>query len=87
MKIFKGFCLIGVLVLAFISLGGRKGPQKCTRIKVPETTNMPVVVQGKRTLPPVSVSPAFKPIYNFVEIPEGYRAVGGGDQYVIVCTP
>ena len=87
MKIFKWFCFMVVIVLAFISLGGRKAPQTCTRIKVPETINMPVVIQGKRTLPPVSVSPAFKPIYGVVEIPEGYQVVGGGDQYVIACTP
>lgn len=90
MKTFKWFGLISVMSLTFVLLGlagNKKEPQRCTRIKIPETTNMPVIVQGKRTLPPTSISPVFKPVFNLVELPEGYRAVGGGDRYVIACTP
>ena len=87
MKFLKWLALLIVVSSTLILLGGKKAPQKCTRIKIPKTTNMPVIIQGQRTAPPTSVSPAFKPVYSFVEIPEGYRAVGGGDQYVIACTP
>ena len=87
MKVLKCFSLIIVVSSAFILIGGKKIPQRCTRIKVPITTNMPVIIQGKKTIPPTSISPTFKPVFSFVELPEGYRAIGGGDQYVIACTP
>lgn len=87
MKRWKWLGLILVILSALMSLGGRQAPQQCTRIRIPETTNLPVVIQGQRTLPPTSVSAAFKPVLSVVELPEGYRAVGGGDQYVIACTP
>ena len=73
--------------IALLSLGGRKSRQLCTRIKVPKSQTFPLVVNGKRMEQPTSYSPAFKTLMSAVELPDGYRAVGGGGEYVIACTP
>ena len=80
--------LICTALIALLTLGARakRAPQQCTAIKVPTSTHLPVVVGGSRVPPPTELSAAFKPLLNTVELPEGYRAVGGGGDYVIACT-
>lgn len=60
--------------------------QYCTAIKVPTSTNLPIVVAGQEFKSPQDYSAAFKPILSTVELPKGYRAVGGGAGFVIACT-
>ena len=85
----RNHLLITIIIgsIAWLSLGGRTVPQQCTRIKVPKSDNFPLVINGKRSVPPTAYSAAFKPLLSAVELPEGYRAVGGGGDYVIACTP
>ena len=78
--------LILALVVAALSLAARRPPQRCTAIKVPTSTGLPVVVTGRRFESPSELSSAFKPVLSTVELPEGYRAVGGGAGFVIACT-
>ena len=65
--------------------GAQSTPQQCTAIQVPKSTNMPVRVNGKKTDPPVNVSKAFTPIVSTVQLPRGFKAVGGGNGVVIAC--
>ena len=73
-----------VLALALVS--AKSAPQRCTAIKVPISTNFPVVIAGDRTVAPQKFSAAFKPILSLVELPPGFKAVGGGSGFVIACT-
>ena len=81
--------LITVVIgsVAWLSLGSRSAPQRCTRIKVPTSQNFPLVISGERAVQPTDYSAAFRPLISTVELPEGYRAMGGGGDYVIACTP
>ena len=59
---------------------------ECTRIKVPESTNLPVrMSDGTLIAPPTQLSPAFKPFLSTVQLPEGFIPQGGGDGSVIAC--
>ena len=60
--------------------------QYCTAIKVPISTNLPIKVAGQDFKSPQDYSAAFKPILSVVELPKGYKAVGGGAGFVIACT-
>ncbi len=60
--------------------------QNCTAIKVPISTNLPIKVAGQQFKSPQEYSAAFKPILSVVELPKGYKAVGGGAGFVIACT-
>ena len=71
--------------LAVYLLGNQSAPQQCTAIKVPETTHQTVWVNGQKTAAPVELSRAFIPIVSTVELPSGFRAVGGGSGVVIAC--
>ena len=66
-------------------LSAKTTPQRCTAIKLPVSSHFPVSVMGVSAIkePPIQ---AFKPVLSVVELPEGYKAVGGGDQFVIACT-
>ena len=60
--------------------------QYCTAIKVPISTNLPIKIAGQEFKSPQKYSAAFKPILSVVELPKGYKAVGGGAGFVIACT-
>ena len=64
----------------------KKAHQYCTAIKVPISTNLPVTIEGQTFKSPQEYSAAFKPILSVVELPKGYKAVGGGAGFVIACT-
>lgn len=72
--------------LAINLLSAKSPPQRCTAIAVPTSTNFPVIIAGKRTVAPQQFSAAFKPILSLVELPPGFKAVGGGAGLVIACT-
>lgn len=81
-KIF--FTIVFFGCAAFL-LGNQGTAQQCTAIKVPESINQPVWVNGKKTKPPVEISKAFVPVLSTVQLPRGFKAVGGGDGFVIAC--
>ena len=74
---------MGVGVVLF--MGAKRPPQRCTAIQVPTSTNLPTVVVGQRFESP-TLSKAFTPILSTVELPSGFKAVGGGSGFVIACT-
>ncbi len=66
--------------------GAKKAVYECTRIPVPESRNFPIRgMDGKRTAPPVELSPAFQTLRFTVELPEGFAPVGGAGEHVIAC--
>ena len=69
-----------------ISRSSSGAKQYCTAIKVPISTNLPIKVEGQDFKSPQDYSAAFKPILSVVELPKGYKAVGGGAGFVIACT-
>lgn len=73
-------------ILAGSLMASKRSSQRCTAIKVPISTNFPVVIAGQKTVAPQEYSAAFKPILSLVELPSGYRAVGGGAGFVIACS-
>ena len=77
---------ITLILLAVSLLSAKPTPQRCTAIAVPTSTNFPVVIDGERTVAPQKFSVAFKPILSLVELPSGFKAVGGGSGCVIACT-
>ena len=77
--------LLAMGVGVFVFMGAKRRPQRCTAIQVPTSTNLPTVVVGQRFESP-TLSKAFKPILSTVELPSGFKAVGGGSGFVIACT-
>lgn len=80
------FLFLLIFVFALVAMGSQKPPQRCTAIQVPTSTGFPVVMIGQRFETPSELSQAFKPVLNTIELPKGYRAVGGGAGMVIACT-
>jgi hypothetical protein len=78
---------LSALVLAATPVAATKKPvYECTRIAVPESRNFPIRgMDGKRTAPPVELSPAFQAMQFTVELPEGFAPVGGAGEHVIAC--
>ena len=81
----KHLAVVFLLGATAYLLGSQASPQQCTAIKVPESTNQSVWVNGKKTEAPTQISKAFVPILSTVELPRGFKAVGGGGGMVIAC--
>lgn len=71
---------------ALLFMGAKRPPQRCTAIQVPTSTNLPIVVVGQRFESPTDISKGFTPVLSTVELPAGFKAVGGGAGFVIACT-
>lgn len=81
-------CLASALWVAVprAEAAGTTARWECTRIKVPESTNLPVRMNdGTLISAPTQLSPAFKPFLSTVQLPEGFIPQGGGDGSVIAC--
>ena len=77
---------LAALALAAAPAVTKKPVYECTRIPVPESSHFPIRgMDGKRTVPPVELSPAFQTMQFTVELPEGFSPVGGAGEHVIAC--
>jgi hypothetical protein len=76
---------VSVILGGFLIGAGKRGDTQCTRIRVPESNNLPKTIIGETIVPPQTASNAFTTIIQTVHIPPGFRPVGGGDNFVIVC--
>ena len=75
-----------LLVSGSLLIGAGSGSElECTKIRVPETTNLAQTVLGKTVEPPQRTSQAFQTMIQTVHIPEGFKPVGAGDNFVVVC--
>ena len=86
-KMFKQTVIIVLVLLCALSLliAARDKPQRCTAIKLPISSPLPISLSGEERSEELQFKD-YKPILSLVELPEGFRAVGGGDEYVIACT-
>ncbi len=84
-----GFGLLAGAVTTFASARATAAAPprwECTRVKVPESTNLPLRLgDGKVVSPPTELGPGFRPFLSTVVLPDGFAPFGGGDGSVIAC--